>query len=86
MRLLSRRALDELGVLQDAVHDLALVRGTALKMFITSRNSTTPVAQREFWLEFSWIDEEYRAAVRKLAQFCQQHGETVSVGRWSARF
>jgi hypothetical protein len=73
MRLLSRRALEELGVLQDAMQELAIHRGAALRIFITSRNSTTPMAQREFWLEFSWIDQEYRAAVRKLAQFCSQH-------------
>jgi hypothetical protein len=74
MKLLSRRALDELGALQDAMQELAAHRTTALKMLITSRNSTTPIAQREFWLEFSWIDQEYRAAVRKIAQFCSQHG------------
>jgi len=73
MRLLSRRALEELGALQDAMQELAVHRSAALRMFITSRNTTTPVAQREFWLEFSWIDQEYRAAVRKLAQFCQRY-------------
>jgi hypothetical protein len=73
MKLLSRRALDELGALQDAMQELATHRNTALRMLITSRNSTTPIAQREFWLEFSWIDQEYRVAVRRLAQFCLQH-------------
>jgi hypothetical protein len=34
------------------------------------------MAQREFWLEFSWIDQEYRAAVRKLAQFCLRYSDT----------
>lgn len=73
MKLLSRRALEELGALQDAMQDLAVHRNAALRMFITSRNTTTPVAQREFWLEFSWIDQEYRVAVRKLAQFCLRY-------------
>jgi hypothetical protein len=77
MKLLSRRALEELGALQDAMQDLAAHRNAALRMFITSRNSTTLVAQREFWLEFSWIDQEYRAAVRKLAQFCLRYGDTA---------
>jgi hypothetical protein len=77
MKLLSRRALYELGALQDAMQELAAHRSAALRMLITSRNSTTPVAQREFWLEFSWIDQEYRIAVRKLAQFCLQHGRGV---------
>jgi hypothetical protein len=77
MKLLSRRALEELGALQDAMQDLAAHRSAALRMFITSRNTTTPIAQREFWLEFSWIDQEYRAAVRKLAQFCLRYRDTT---------
>ena len=81
-RLLSRRALDELGTLQATVRELAAHRNAALRIFVASRNATTPTAQREFWLEFSWIDQEYRAAVRKLAQFCRQHG-TMAVDRWA---
>ena len=77
MKLLSRRALEELGALQDAMQELAVHRNAALRMFITSRNTTTVVAQREFWLEFSWIDQEYRAAVRKLAQFCLRYRDTA---------
>ena len=77
MRLLSRRALDELAELQDAMQELADHRGAALRIFITSRNATTLVAQREFWLEFSWIDQEYRAAVVKLAQFCARYGDSA---------
>jgi hypothetical protein len=81
-RLLSRRALDELGTLQALVRDLAGDRNAALRIFMASRNTTTPMAQREFWLEFSWIDQEYRAAVRRLAQFCRHHGP-VAVERWT---
>ena len=72
-RLLSRRALEELGTLQAVVRNLATHRNGALRIFVASRSTTTPVAQREFWLEFCWIDQEYRAAVRKLAQFCRHH-------------
>jgi hypothetical protein len=81
-RLLSRRTLDELGTLQGVVRDLAAHRGAALRIFVASRNTTTPTAQREFWLEFSWIDQEYRAAVRKLAQFCRHHA-SLAVARWT---
>jgi hypothetical protein len=81
-RLLSRRALDELGTLQSKVRELAADRNAALRIFVASRNTTTPVAQREFWLEFSWIDQEYRAAVRDLAQFCRQHGARA-VRKWT---
>jgi hypothetical protein len=81
-RLLSRRALDELGTLQAVVRELAVHRNAALRIFVASRNTTTPMSQREFWLEFSWIDEEYRAAVRKLAQFCHRH-RFIAIDRWA---
>jgi hypothetical protein len=50
-------------------------------MFIASRNTTTAMAQREFWLEFTWADQEYRIAVRRLAQFCSEHQDN-SGSRW----
>jgi hypothetical protein len=83
MKLLSRRALDQLGTLQASVHELASHRNTALRMFMASRNTTTTVAQREFWLEFAWLDQEYRIAVRRLAQFCSDHRENTGTG-WRA--
>jgi hypothetical protein len=73
MKLLSRRALEQLGSLEATVQELASHRNTALRMFMASRNTTTPIAQREFWLEFTWVDQEYRIAVRRLAQFCIAH-------------
>ena len=83
MKLLSRRALDELGTLQASVQELAANRDTALRMFMASRNTTTAKAQREFWLEFAWVDQEYRIAVRRLAQFCTEHRDSVSNNtRW----
>jgi hypothetical protein len=81
MKLLSRRALDQLGTLQASVQELASHRNTALRMFLASRNTTTAIAQREFWLEFAWVDQEYRIAVRRLAQFCTEHRENTST-RW----
>jgi hypothetical protein len=81
MKLLSRRALDQLGTLQASVQELSAHRNTALRMFVASRNTTTPVAQREFWLEFAWVDQEYRIAVRRLAQFCTEHQDS-SRTRW----
>jgi hypothetical protein len=78
MKLLSRRTLEQLGALQASVQELATQRNTALRMFIASRNTTTPIAQREFWLEFSWLDQEYRVAVRRLAQFCTEHRDSSS--------
>ena len=73
-RLLSRRALEELNSLQASVHVLGSTRNKALRIFVASRAATTTVAQREYWLEFSWADQEYRFAVRRLAEFCDEHG------------
>ncbi len=73
--ILSRRARKELRVLQAELHQEGVVRNTALRLFVVSRRAATAQAQREFWLEFVCADQEYRAAVRRLAQFCQQHRE-----------
>lgn len=72
-RLLSRRAIGELGALEASVRQLGTHRSAALRLLRVSRSATTALAQREFWLEFSWVDQEYRAAVRRLAQFCSEH-------------
>ena len=73
-KILSRRAFGELGALEASVQELGTHRSEALRLFVASRSATTELAQREFWLEFSWIDQEYRAAVRRLAEFCEEHG------------
>jgi hypothetical protein len=72
-KVLSRRAIGELGALEASVQELGTHRNAALRMFLASRSATTLLTQREFWLEFSWIDQEYRAAVRRLAKFCDEH-------------
>ena len=73
LRFLSRRALEELGALQASVHELGLHRNAALRILFASRHAATTVAQRDFWLEFAWADQEYRVAVHRLAQFCEDH-------------
>ncbi|MGO9803463.1 MAG: hypothetical protein ACLPTM_12390 [Steroidobacteraceae bacterium] len=72
-KILSRRAIGELGALEANLQELGTHRSVALRLFLASRNATTQLTQHEFWLEFSWIDQEYRAAVRRLAEFCQDH-------------
>ena len=69
-RFLTRPALGELAALQRLVRVLGTRRSAALRRLLTSRHAATLPAQREFWLEFSWADAEYRSAVRRLAQFC----------------
>jgi hypothetical protein len=73
VKFLSRRAREELGTLQASVHELGLHRNIALRLFVASRYAATALAQRDFWLEFAWVDQEYRIAVRRLAQFCADH-------------
>ncbi len=73
IKLLSRRVLVQLGTLENDVREVGAHRNTALRMFLVSRGVATAIAQREFWLEFFWLDQEYRAAVHKLAQFCSKH-------------
>ena len=60
----------QLATLQTSVSDLAARRNTALRLLSASRRAATIEAQREFWFEFSWLDQEYRIAVHKLAKFC----------------
>ncbi len=55
------------------MEEFAAQRNLALRVFLASRHATTPIAQREYWLEFSWLDQEYRVAVARLAQFCIEH-------------
>jgi hypothetical protein len=73
MKLLSRRVFEELSTLQASVRELATDRNTALRILTASRSAAIGSAQHEFWLEFSWLDQEYRVAVRRLAQFCVEH-------------
>jgi hypothetical protein len=75
LAILSRRALEELGTLQTTVHRLCGERNAALRRFMASRHAATAIAQREFWLEFAWTDQEYRVAVQRLAEFCRDHRE-----------
>ena len=65
--------MEQLGALETSVHEIGELRRGALRLFIASRRAATPIAQREFWLEFAWVDQEYRVAVRRLAQFCLEH-------------
>ena len=73
LKFLSRRALEELGSLQTSVPELGAHRNAALRLFLASRHAATVLAQRDFWLEFAWANQEYRVAVRRLAEFCTTH-------------
>ena len=70
MNIPSRRLHTQLRTLQASVAETATRRNAALRVFIASCSAATLLAQRELWFEFSWVDEEYRDAVRQLARFC----------------
>ncbi len=67
--------------MQGLVRKLSTDRNAALRIFTASRFVAIASAQREFWLEFSWLDQEYRVAVRRLAQFCVAHRNAPDT-RW----
>jgi hypothetical protein len=73
MKLLSRRAFAELSVLQASVREFANDRNAALRVLRASCHVAVHSAQQQQWLEFSWLDQEYRFAIRKLATFCSRH-------------
>jgi hypothetical protein len=73
LKSLSRKVLADLIEHQAGLRALTAIRNEALRMFAASRNAATQAAQREFWLEFAWADQEYRAAVNQLAIFCRAH-------------
>jgi len=70
--------MERLGALEANVRALGAPRNAALRMFLASRDTITMPAQRELWLEFLWIDQEYRAAVRRLSEFCLAHQRSIS--------
>jgi hypothetical protein len=70
VKLRSRRVREQLAAMQDEVKRLAGERDTALRIFMAARISTTRNAQQEYWLEFVWLNQEYRFAVNQLASFC----------------
>lgn len=74
MKLLSTRACAELWRLQSSLRKAAVERDTVLRILLANRNVITPSAQRELWLEFACMDQEYRYAVMQLAGFCGAHG------------
>ena len=77
MKLLSTRARAELWKLQTALHKIADERNAILKMLLDSPGVLTAGAQHELWLEFSWLDQEYRFCVAQLVAFCEKHGSKV---------
>jgi hypothetical protein len=80
MKLLSTRARAELWKLQAAMRHAAEERNKVARVLLTSRSVLTAQAQRDLWLEFAWVDQEYRFTVSQLVQFCSRHALRVADG------
>lgn len=74
MKLLSTRARAQLWKLQDAVRQADQEREKILRVLLNAREALAPQARHELWLEFSWMDQEYRFHVLQLTCFCERHG------------
>jgi hypothetical protein len=85
-RVLSGRILEELGLLQGRLGMCCTLRSAALRRLFASRQAATPLSQREFWEEYCHLDREYRAAVRRLAQFCREQGGLAGAAVSAARY
>lgn len=81
MKLLSTRACAELWRLQSSMRHAAEERSTVLRILLANRNVITQSAQRELWLEFACMDQEYRYAVMQLAAYCEKHACNKSTSR-----
>lgn len=78
MKLLSTRSRARLWKLQDAVRRASQEREKVLRVLLNARDALAAEAQRELWLEFSCVDQEYRCAVTRLEHFVEQHGSATS--------
>jgi hypothetical protein len=66
----SIRSRRQLADLQAKLRTAARERELALRIVTASRDTTTASAQAEFWMEYVWLDEEYRYALRMLVDYC----------------
>jgi hypothetical protein len=72
-RKLSSRFFVELDALESEVTNQAQEREGALRRLVASQGAATRSAQATFWESFLVIDQEYRAAIGKLARFCRSN-------------
>ncbi len=70
-RLLSSRFFAELDSLESQIVAAAQEREGAIRRLIASQGAASHSAQAMFWDDFLVSDQEYRAAVGRLARFCR---------------
>lgn len=72
MKAFSTRFRIRLRRLQSDLQKAANDRDSVVQHLLASRAVLTAEAQRELWMEFVWLQQEYRMAVCRLAEFCEQ--------------
>ncbi len=77
-RRLSIRFFAELDQLESAAAAHALEREAAMRRLFASQDAASRSAQASFWDDFLCSDQEYRAAVGRLARFCRSNRERMS--------
>ena len=66
------RARTALWKLQTELQEAVEERNAVLQALSSGWIALTPDSRREMWLEFSWLDHEYRLRVIRLGQLCEQ--------------
>lgn len=69
---ISTRARTALWKLQTELHTAVEERNAVLQALSAGWIALTPDSRREMWMEFSWLDHEYRLRVIRLGDFCEQ--------------
>jgi hypothetical protein len=77
LRRLSNRFFTELDSLECIAAGLAQEREGALRRLLAGQGAARRSAEAPSWDDFLWSDQEYRAAIGRLARFCRSIRERV---------
>ena len=69
---ISTRARTALWKLQSELQAAVEERNVVLQALANGWIALTPDSRREMWMEFSWLDHEYRMRVIRLGELCDQ--------------
>jgi hypothetical protein len=72
-RRLSSRFFAELDALEGEISAHVQERQSALRRLFASQDAASWSAQASFWEDFLNADQEYRAAVGRVARFCRSN-------------
>jgi hypothetical protein len=78
LRSLSARFFAELDQLEGEAAELGNEREGAMRRLLASQDAANRSAQAGFWDDFLCSDQEYRAAIGRIARFCRSNRERRS--------